>query len=106
MLLYWSENLSDRQKSIFMLIGAVVISVSGNILRNALLTFFHGTGKEGLFVWLHDAWGGDLYSLFMLGGIVLLLKVMDRLDSQSESELDEEESAPVGEEDYTIMSEQ
>jgi cyanoexosortase B len=56
----------------FLLLAAVV-SVVGNIVRNTILTFFHGTGNEAGFVWLHDGWGGDLYSAMLLGLLVLLI---------------------------------
>jgi cyanoexosortase B len=79
LLLYWTDNLGDRRKVIGLLCGALGISVVGNIFRNTILAFFHGTGQESLFVWLHDSWGGDLYSTCMLGAIVLLLKIMEKL---------------------------
>jgi cyanoexosortase B len=79
MLLYWTDNLDDRRKIVSLLLGAIGISVIGNIFRNTILAFFHGTGRESLFVWLHDSWGGDVYSALMLGTIVLLLKTLDRL---------------------------
>lgn len=84
MLLYWTDNLRDRSKTTTLLIGAVIISVIANIFRNTLLTFFHGTGRDELFAWLHDSWGGDLYSTIMLGSIVLLLKFLDKLNFASE----------------------
>ena len=80
MLLYWTDNLGDRHKTWGLLIGATVISVIANIFRNTLLAFFHGTGRNELFVWLHDSWGGDLYSTLMLGTIVLSLNLIDRRD--------------------------
>ena len=84
MLLYWTDNLRDRTKTITLLVGAVTISVIANILRNTILTFFHGTGRDGLFTWLHDGWGGDLYSTLMLGSIVLFLKFLENFDFTSE----------------------
>ncbi len=87
MLLYWTDNLDDRRKVIGLLLGAIGISVVGNIFRNTTLAFFHGTGQESLFVWLHDSWGGDVYSTLMLGMIVLLLKTMERFDATPSSEL-------------------
>lgn len=84
MLLYWTDNLSDRAKATTLLVGAVTISVTANILRNTILTFFHGTGRDELFVWLHDSWGGDLYSTIMLGSLVLLLKFLDNFDFAAE----------------------
>ncbi len=73
MLLYWTGAWTSRQKTALFLLGTGVISVSANIVRNTLLTFFHGTGQEGAFAWLHDGWGGDVYSACMLGLTALLL---------------------------------
>lgn len=81
MLLYWSGALSSRTKSIWLLVGAIAISVTANIIRNTLLTFFHGTGQDQLFVWLHDGWGGDVYSACMLGLIVVLLNMIEKYSS-------------------------
>ncbi len=78
MLLYWTANLGDRAKTWGLLALATIISVIANIFRNTLLAFFHGTGRDDLFVWLHDSWGGDVYSTLMLGTIVLSLNLIDR----------------------------
>lgn len=80
LLLYWTGANESRSKSIGLVVGAGVISVLANIVRNTLLTFFHGTGQDGLFAWLHEGWGGDVYSAAMLGLIVVLLKIIERLD--------------------------
>ncbi|MDY6897668.1 MAG: cyanoexosortase B [Cyanobacteriota bacterium] len=77
-LLYWTDNLSSKRKSIWFLSTAVIISVTANIIRNTLLTFFHGTGNDGAFHWLHDSWGGDLYSACML---LVLIPVLNWIDS-------------------------
>ena len=77
-LLYWTDNLSSKRKSTWFLSAAVIISVTANIIRNTLLTFFHGTGKDGAFHWLHDSWGGDLYSACML---LVLIPVINWIDS-------------------------
>ncbi|MFH7028227.1 MAG: cyanoexosortase B [Heteroscytonema crispum UTEX LB 1556] len=77
MLLYWTGALSSQRKTIWFLSLAVIISVSANIVRNTLLTYFHGTGNEGAFVWLHDSWGGDLYSALMLLSLVPVLNWID-----------------------------
>ena len=76
MLLYWTGVQSDRTKSILFLASAAALSVAANIIRNTLLTLFHGTGQDGLFHWLHESWGGDLYSAAMLGLLVLLINWM------------------------------
>jgi cyanoexosortase B len=79
MLLYWTGNLRSRSITILFLIGTGVISVSGNIMRNALLTFFHGTGNDGAFEWLHEGWGGDLYSTLILALMIPLLNQIEKL---------------------------
>ena len=76
MLLYWTGLLSHRLLSIGFLMSAAFISVAANIIRNTLLTFFHGTGQDGLFAWLHEGWGGDLYSASMLGLLVILINLI------------------------------
>ncbi len=73
MLLYWTGLLSSRNKSMMVLVGAVALSVTANIIRNTMLSLFHGTGQDGLFYWLHDSWGGDVYSAAMLGMLVVLV---------------------------------
>ena len=77
MLLYWTDNLRDRTKTMVLLIGTAVISVAANIIRNALLTFFYGTAQDKLFHWLHDSWGGDLYLAGTLGMTIVLLNVLE-----------------------------
>lgn len=77
MLLYWTGALASRAKTILFLSGTVALSVVGNIIRNALLTFFHGTGQEHIFEWLHEGWGGDLYSACMLGLLIPLLSQVE-----------------------------
>ncbi|MGB3534005.1 MAG: cyanoexosortase B [Microcoleaceae cyanobacterium] len=87
MLLYWTGLSSSRNKSLFVLIGAVTLSVVANIIRNTLLSLFHGTGQDGLFYWLHDSWGGDLYSAAMLGMLVVLVNwVQDYFVDEAEPE--------------------
>ncbi|BAU66844.1 unknown protein [Stanieria sp. NIES-3757] len=81
MLLYWTGNLENRKKTTLLLVGAAVISVSANIIRNTILTFFHGTGRDELFTWFHDSWGGDVYSALMLASVVLLLNFLDQIES-------------------------
>ncbi|ARV61786.1 cyanoexosortase B [Nostocales cyanobacterium HT-58-2] len=82
MLLYWTGALSSRRKSLWFLSIAVLISVSANIVRNTLLSLFHGTGQEGAFHWLHDGWGGDLYSAVMLLVLVPTLNWIDKYFSE------------------------
>lgn len=78
MLLYWRGVLDSRKMMIVFLSGAVIISVTANIIRNTLLTFFHGTSQDSAFAWLHDGWGGDVYSACMLGLLVVLLNVIEK----------------------------
>lgn len=92
MLLYWTGALSSRRTTIWFLSTAVVLSITANIIRNTLLSFFHGTGQQAAFEWLHDSWGGDLYSAIML---LLLVPILNRLDgyfSEHEATLPEDES--------------
>ncbi|MEG4283534.1 cyanoexosortase B [Microcoleus sp. A006_D1] len=77
-LLDWTGVWSSRKKSILFLATASIISISSNIVRNTLLTYFHGTERETLFHWLHAGWGGDLYSACILGLLVLLLNGMEK----------------------------
>ena len=70
LLLNWT-GLDQRPKFVLFFIScAAGLSVVGNIIRNTILTYFHGTGQDALFVWLHDSWGGDLYSAGLLGILV------------------------------------
>ncbi|MBW4650608.1 MAG: cyanoexosortase B [Kastovskya adunca ATA6-11-RM4] len=85
MLLYWTGAWVSRQTTIWFLSGTVIISVSANIVRNTLLTFFHGTGNDGAFVWLHEGWGGDVYSACMLGSLVLLLNGIEHFFPPSDA---------------------
>ena len=78
MLLYWTDLLRSRIVSILFLISTVIISITANILRNTLLTYFHGTGRDQAFGWLHEGWGGDVYSALMLGLLVVLIGAIDK----------------------------
>jgi len=78
MLLHWTGVWSDRNRSILFLAIAIVASTTANILRNTLLTLFHGIGQEKAFEWLHAGWGGDLYSACMLGMLVLILNGIEK----------------------------
>ncbi|HEY9626610.1 MAG TPA: cyanoexosortase B [Coleofasciculaceae cyanobacterium] len=92
LLLYWTGQTS-RQTIAYFYAGIVLISVSANIVRNTLLTFFHGTGQDAAFQWLHDGWGGDVYSTAMLGLIVLWLRSLEAwagAAAEDESESDPE----------------
>ncbi|MBD2302374.1 cyanoexosortase B [Nostoc sp. FACHB-87] len=77
MLLYWTGALVSRRISVWFMCISVAISVTANIIRNTFLSYFHGTGNEAAFKWLHDSWGGDLYSACMLLLLVPLLNWMN-----------------------------
>ncbi|MEG4841680.1 cyanoexosortase B [Microcoleus sp. B9-D4] len=77
-LLDWTGVWIYRKKSLLFLVITSIISITSNIFRNTLLTYFHGTDREALFTWLHAGWGGDLYSACILGLLVLLLNGMEK----------------------------
>jgi cyanoexosortase B len=87
MLLYWTGSWRSPAKVLWFYGGIVLISVAANIARNAMLTYFHGTGQDQAFYWLHDSWGGDLYSTAMLGSLVWLIQ---KIDDWVEPELEPE----------------
>ncbi len=70
LLLHWTNLMRSRKFVGFFLGCTVALSVVGNVIRNTILVYFHGTGKDALFNWLHDSWGGDLYSAAILGILV------------------------------------
>jgi len=78
MLLYWTGIWASRSKTVCFVLSIFVISTTANIFRNTLLTYFHGNGHERAFAWLHEGWGGDLYSAGMLGLLVVILYAIDR----------------------------
>lgn len=77
MLLYWTGAIDSRSKTIFLLSSATVVSVTANIIRNTILTILHGTAQDEAFHWLHEGWGGDMYSACMLGLLVLMMNWID-----------------------------
>ncbi|MBP0003274.1 MAG: cyanoexosortase B [Cyanobacteria bacterium SBC] len=79
MLLYWTGALKSRKTTVVFLFCAVIISVVTNILRNTFLTLFHGTGRDALFHWMHEGWGGDFISALMLLALVPTLMAIERL---------------------------
>ena len=92
MLLYWTGAIASRAKTTFLLVSTVLVSVSANIVRNTVLTIFHGTGQDEAFHWLHDGWGGDMYSACMLGLLILIMNWVDSYfttsaDSQNQSDI-------------------
>lgn len=86
MLLYWTGHWRSRPFVITFFTATVLISVTANVIRNTLLTFFHGTGQEQAFVWFHDSWGGDLYSAGMLALLVVLSNQLEKLLTPSDAQ--------------------
>ncbi len=78
LVLDWTGVWTSRKRSLLFLVTTSIISVTSNIFRNTLLTYFYGTERERLFTWLHAGWGGDLYSACILGLLVLLLNGMEK----------------------------
>ncbi|MGJ3250133.1 MAG: cyanoexosortase B [Elainellaceae cyanobacterium] len=78
MLLYWTGTWASRSKTVCFVLSIFMISTTANIFRNTLLTYFHGNGHERAFAWLHEGWGGDLYSAGMLGLLVVILYAINR----------------------------
>jgi cyanoexosortase B len=91
-LLHWTGNLGNRRIVALLLPGAAAISIVANIIRNTLLTWFHGVGQEQNFELLHSGWGGDLYSALMLLAIVGLLKGIEKWHFASELDIESERS--------------
>jgi cyanoexosortase B len=77
-LIYWTKLWHSRFKTILFSLGIIVVSIISNIIRNTILTFFHGTGQDAAFKWLHDSWGGDLYSTVVLVLLIPLFKGVER----------------------------
>lgn len=77
-LAYWTGLNRSRLRTCLFFIGIVGVSVLGNIIRNSLLTFFHGNQMEQAFHWLHESWGGDLYSAAMLAMLLVLIRLLQR----------------------------
>ncbi|SRR5579883_2522988 len=91
MLLYWTNALASRRKTIWFLSTTVVISICANIIRNTLLTFFHGTGNEAAFHWLHESWGGDIYSTAMLLSLIPVLNWIDHYFGEAPPDIAQDE---------------
>ncbi|MGD1896120.1 MAG: cyanoexosortase B [Phormidesmis sp.] len=77
-LTYWTGLNRSRLRTGLFFVGIIGISVFGNIIRNTLLTYFHGAQMTKAFEWLHDSWGGDLYSAAMLGMLIVLIRLLER----------------------------
>jgi len=74
--IYWTDAWKSRNKTIVLLLGAIFISVSVNILRNTILTIFHGTGQDGLFEWFHEGWGSELYWIALIALLFGMFKLV------------------------------
>ena len=81
MLLYWTGVISSRGTSIMFLSCAIAISVATNVVRNTILTFFYGAGRDDLFHWMHDSWGGDAISAIMLVLLIPTLTLVEKVAS-------------------------
>ncbi|MBW4515215.1 MAG: cyanoexosortase B [Timaviella obliquedivisa GSE-PSE-MK23-08B] len=79
MLLQWTGTQISRDRLLLFFSGIITLSVAANIIRNTLLSFFHGTGQQQAFEWLHDGWGGDLYSTCLLILLIPLLRGVERI---------------------------
>ncbi len=77
-LVYWTGLNRSRLRTGLFFTGIVAISVAGNIIRNAALTFFHGAQMTRAFDWLHESWGGDLYSAATLGMLIVLIRLLEQ----------------------------
>ena len=75
-LTYWTGIYRSRLRTGIFFVSIILVSVIGNILRNTILTFFHGNSMSEAFHWLHESWGGDLYSAVMLGSLVLIVNAI------------------------------
>lgn len=75
-LTYWTAIYRSRLRTGIFFLGIILVSVIGNILRNTILTFFHGNTMDAAFHWLHESWGGDVYSAMMLGALVLIVNTI------------------------------
>ena len=77
-ILHRTGNIFSRTKTIMLLVGAALLSVIVNIIRNTLLSYFHGTDNTAMFDWLHASWGGDVLSALLLFSVLLMMKGMDK----------------------------
>lgn len=86
LLLHWTNSLNNWKKVILMLVGAMSISITANIFRNALLAWLFGIGRKDYFDIIHEGWGGDLYSMLMLLAIVGLFRLLQNFEATSKPE--------------------
>jgi len=100
MLLYWTGLWISRSRSLTFMGLVVLTSFLANVLRNTVLSFFHGGGNDSAFVWLHEGWGGDVFSLIMLGGVFWMLTIIEThwpvLNGASDEMADGNNLSPAG----------
>ncbi|HAC62382.1 MAG TPA: cyanoexosortase B [Cyanothece sp. UBA12306] len=84
LLLHWTGNLNNKKRIITLLSGSVIISIIANIIRNTLLSLFHGYDNERAFVSLHEGTGGDLYSVLLLLVVVFFNQMLDKMTTKPE----------------------
>lgn len=73
MLLYWTGLWQSRLLSISSMGAIVLFSFLANVMRNTALSVFHGGGNADAFVWLHEGWGGAVFSLIALTGVFWMM---------------------------------
>ncbi|MDA0672514.1 MAG: cyanoexosortase B [Cyanobacteria bacterium] len=78
MLTQWTGLWRSRLRTGLLFLSTVVMSIVANILRNTMLSYFHGTGNEAGFHWLHESWGGDVYSALTLLALVGIVQLLQR----------------------------
>lgn len=90
LLLHWTNSLKNFKKVTFMIVCAALISVISNIIRNSLLSMFHGTGQQDKFIYLHEGTGGDIYSVIMLFMIIVLFHISPKFEPKLQPEKPDE----------------
>ncbi|HEY9688551.1 MAG TPA: cyanoexosortase B [Coleofasciculaceae cyanobacterium] len=90
MLIYWSGTVRAKSPLVLFLVGTTAISVAMNIVRNTILAYLHGTGQDGMFDFMHEGTGGDLYSAVMLMAVVLWFRAIERFHLAQVADLDRE----------------
>lgn len=73
-LAYWTGLWTSKLRTSLFILGTLMVSILGNILRNTVLSYLHGTGREEAFHWLHEGWGGDVYYALVLLSLIGLLQ--------------------------------
>lgn len=94
-ILYQTGNIYSRIKVSLLLVGAALLSIIGNIIRNTLLSYFHGTDNTAMFDWLHASWGGDVFSGLLLASVLLLMHGIDRFSTSIKSASSAQDDKPV-----------